>query len=214
MNNQEITDLPHFSGNGHSAQGKRVNPDLWPVYKLAEAHCANWCKGGFCKGADVDLKTGRHFRWQRAGCSCLLAVGQRCPYFEESVLPMEKRSERDWPSFAMGDAFRKVARLYHEAFPETVAIQSENRKCPDCGKGSVEPKKQFCAKCRIRRRRAANATNQRNWRKQAAHRNTKDEIGSGLGAASRGANSNTRYPLSGNPVLGTQLYYGKEAKLQ
>ena len=82
---------------------------LRPVYLLAQAHCANFCKGGFCEGAGVDLKTGRHFRWRNAGLPCLLAVGQRCPYFEQSVLPMETRKDSDWKPLSQGVAFREAA---------------------------------------------------------------------------------------------------------
>jgi hypothetical protein len=192
--------LSHKSANHSSrASEERTNSKLRPVYKLAEKYCANWCKGGICEGAEVDLKTGRHFRWRRAGCPCLLGLDQRCPYFEQSVLPMEQRKERDWPAFAEGEAFRKAARLYHSVFPETATVTPEVRKCPDCGKRSVEPKKQYCVQCRIRRRKATDSGNHRNWRKQTVQRHTKDENGSSLGAASRGTISDVRYPLSGTP---------------
>jgi hypothetical protein len=146
------------SANGHTGK-------LGGVYQQAKAHCANYCRDGTCVGTDCDLKTGRHFRWRAEGARCLLALDQRCPYFEESVLPMEKRREKDWPTFAQGEAFRKAARLYHDTFPETVPVQLADRMCPDCGKRRIEPRKRCCSECRIRRRKATNAANQRKWQK-------------------------------------------------
>jgi hypothetical protein len=192
-----------------SAQSKRSPWKLGPVYKLAETHCANWCRGGICEGADVDLKTGRHFRWRRAGCPCLLSTDQRCPYFEQCVLPMEGRKEKDWPTFAQGEAFRKAARLYHAAFPETVTHPPDIRKCPDCGKRPVEPRKRYCSECRNRRRKATDAGNHRNWRKTTDHRHTVNENGSSLGAASRGAILDTRYVDLPESISGPKLYDGE-----
>src|SRR5215475_6466224 len=114
MNNKK---QPHFSDKERSAQPQRVQPKLLLVYKMAQAHCANLQRDGTCEGVDVDLRTGRHFRWRRAGCPCLLALDQRCPYFEQCVLPMETRDR--WPTPIQGEAFRKAARLYHTVFPET-----------------------------------------------------------------------------------------------
>jgi len=45
-------------------------------------------------------------------------------------------------------------------------IERDNRKCPDCGKRSLEPGKQYCVGCRIRRRKAAKNQRQRKWRAQ------------------------------------------------
>jgi hypothetical protein len=59
------------SGCGHKVKTLR------PVCRLAEQYCSNWCHGGSCEGADIDPKTGRHFRWRAAGGFCLLALGGR-----------------------------------------------------------------------------------------------------------------------------------------
>jgi hypothetical protein len=174
---------------------KHCHSKLRPVYKLAQEHCANWQRDGSCVGVNLDVRTGRHFRWLRAGCRCLLSAYQCCPYFEESVLPMEKRSL--WPTSAQGEAFRKAARLYHSVFPETIVVL-EIRKCPDCGKRPVEARKRYCSECRKRRRKSTDADNHRNWRKAAAQRHTVKQNGSSLGAASRGTVFNTRCPLSDN----------------
>ena len=122
----------------------------------------------------------------------MLASDQRCPYFEESVLPMEKRSPKDWPNpkkwptFGTYEAFQKAAQLYRLT-PEIVAVQSTDRKCPDCGKIFLKPRERCCAGCRVKRRRVTNATNQRNWQKARAHPNTVNENGSSLVADSRGS---------------------------
>jgi hypothetical protein len=93
---------------------------LRSVCKLAEEHCANLDRNGCCKGVDFAPKTGRHFRWRKAGCECLLTLRQRCPYFETAVLPMEKRRERDWPTIAEYAAFQAGAKIYHRVFQLTV----------------------------------------------------------------------------------------------
>jgi len=144
----------------------RGSGKLRSVYRLAEQHCANWCRGGTCEGAGVDLKTGRHFRWRRAGCPCLLALDQRCPYFETAVLSMERRGEKDWPTVTQGVAFREAARLYHVIFPETVGVEPATRKCPDCGKNRIGPRKRCCEECRIRRLRSAQTKAKQTWRKK------------------------------------------------
>jgi hypothetical protein len=102
---------------------------------------------------------------------------------------MEKRKEKDWPdpAFATGEAFRKAARLYHEAFPQTLApslpatetlghadferemtrrIGLDNRKCLVCGKRSAKSGEQPCAKCRAIQAREAKNERQRRWRQK------------------------------------------------
>jgi hypothetical protein len=202
---------PHFSGKTSSAQPKRVQPKLRLVYKVAQEHCANLRCNGTCEGANVDLRTGRHFRWRKPG-PCFLTVNQRCPYFEECVLPMNKRREKDWPTFAQGEAFRKAAQIYDSVFPETAPPTSEIRKCPDCGKRSVEPRNRYCAPCRDRRRKATKAANQRSRRKRAVERRTVKENGSSPKATSRAAISDTRYPLSDPPFFYGQTVLRAEQK--
>jgi hypothetical protein len=125
-------------------------------------------------------------------------------------LPMER--QREWPTFAEGEAFRKAVQLYCVAFPEAAIISSPARKCPDCGKGVLGPRERYCARCRNRRRRATNAQNQRNWQKRAAHPNTVKQNGSSLRAASQGTNSNTCYGDTAQSFLSPKLYYGKEGE--
>jgi hypothetical protein len=167
---------------------------LRPVCRLAEQYCINWCHGGICEGADIDPKTGRHFRWRAAGCFCLLELGGRCPYFEAAILPMEKRKE--WPTPLQGEAFLKGVRLYRGVFPETIPVRSTSRMCPDCGKHPVEYRKRCCLECRIRRRKASDSANHRNWRIETGQRHTVKEISSALVADPQGMKSEVRCGLS------------------
>jgi hypothetical protein len=190
--------LSHLCLNGKSHKSWKLKA----VYKLVQEHCANWRRDGTCEGAAIGLKTGRHYRWRVACGPCLLSADQRCPYFENWVLPMEKRGEKDWPTFVQGQAFLEAVKLYRSVFPETAPPPVETRLCPDCGKRSVEPRKRYCAECRNRRRKATKAQNNRNWRKLRDRRGTVKQNGSSPRAASQGASSNTRYPLPGEPVFG------------
>jgi hypothetical protein len=215
MKSDSTTDLPHNNGESLSAQPSRIplSPKLRPVYRMAEQHCANWCRGGTCVGVGFDIYTQRYYRITNEGDRCLLALDQRCPYFEKSVLPMEKRGERDWPTFIGGQAFREAARLYHSVFPETVAVPPTTRKCPDCGKHRIGPRKRCCAECRNRRRKATDAENHRIWRKETAQRHTVNENGSSLVADSRGTNSKPATVYQPTPFLGAKLYYeGAQSK--
>jgi hypothetical protein len=176
----------------------KVKP-LRPVCQLAEQYCSNWCHGGVCEGADIDPKTGRHFRWRTIGGFCLLALGGRCSYFESVVLPMGKRKE--WPTPVQGEAFRKAARLYHLTFPETVVVEPETRKCPDCGKHRIEARKRCCEPCRIRRRRATEILKKRKWRNKGGGCPPVKEISSALVADPQGINSEFRCGLSAQPEI-------------
>ena len=182
------------SGCGHKKKALR------PVCRLAEQHCANWCHGGICEGADTDPKTGRHFRWRAAGGFCLLALGGRCPYFESAILPMEKRKE--WPTPLQGEAFRKGVRLYRGVFPETVIVEPETRKCPACGKRWIEARKRCCELCRIRRRRATELSKKRRWRNKGGGCPPVKEISSALVADPQGINCEVRCGPSAQPEIG------------
>jgi hypothetical protein len=187
---------PNGNGNGN---GTDHDWKLRPVYRQAEAHCANWCKGGTCAGIAFN-ETGRGIWNGILVGRCLLLSGQRCPYFEEAVLPMEKRKEDDWKPFAAGRIFREAAKLYHETFPETAAVEATTRKCPDCGKHRIEARKRCCAKCRIRRRKLTKADYQRKWRKEAVQRSTVNGNGSSPRATSQGTTSKPAVVYQFTPV--------------
>lgn len=187
MMNQQI-DLPEHTYNGNSAQASCVR-NLQPVYQQAKPHCANWCRGGTCVGVGFDIYTRRYYRLTKEGGPCLLALGQRCPYFEKCVLPMENRREKDWPTVAQGMALREAARSYHLTFQETATQPEEQRLCPDCGKHRIGPRKRCCPECRARRRKVTDAANHRNQWKKGGHPHTVKQNGLSLGADSRGANS-------------------------
>src|SRR5258708_390394 len=202
----ELSDLPHNNGESPSAQESRdTQPKpskLRSVYSQAKQHCANWCRGGTCVGVGFDIYTGRHFFITKEGSPCLLGLDQRCPYFEKRVLPMETRREKDWPTVVQGAAFREAARIYHLTFPETVAVQPTTRKCPDCGKHRISPRKRCCTECRMRRRKTTDAVNHRNWRKEGAPRHTVNQNGSSLGADSRASDLKSAIIYHVTPFFG------------
>ena len=75
---------------------------------LAEKYCCNW-HNHVCVGTEVDLPTGLQVRWRPEGSRCLLADGKRCPYFEQSVLPMEKWQCQIWVRIAGEYPVRRIA---------------------------------------------------------------------------------------------------------
>jgi hypothetical protein len=166
--------------------------NLRSCFLIAQRHCANFCRGGLCSGLDF-RSDGSALFFRKAGCPCLLQLGQRCPYFETAVLPMERRAA--WPTPREGEVFREAARTYRLAFPETVVIEPATRKCPDCGKRFVEYRKRYCLECRKRRRKATNAAVNRNWRKTAVQRDAVNGNGSSPRGASRVALLTAAIPI-------------------
>jgi hypothetical protein len=61
--------------------------------QAAKEHCANYQPNGSCLGIyysnDLSVDQSRY----RPCTKCLLAEGQRCPYFEEIVVPMKMSHE-------------------------------------------------------------------------------------------------------------------------
>ena len=115
--------------------------------QLAQTHCANWNSDGSCLGAiiDDDLKIRRC----RPRPRCIVGTpGQRCSYFEECILPME-RSLHD---ARQRQEFEDAARQYRLA---ANVPSEEKRACPDCGR-PMEPRQRFCPICADSRRRETN----------------------------------------------------------
>src|SRR5512137_1911534 len=113
--------------------------------QIAHAHCANWRKdNNRCLGAiiDDDLQIRRCIPKPK----CVLGMpGQRCAYFEESVVPMAG-SIHDPHS---RQEFEEAIRLYQFA---ANLPSRELRKCPTCGRG-MEPRRRLCPVCATARRR-------------------------------------------------------------
>jgi hypothetical protein len=121
------------------------------LLQIAREQCANWRSDGKgCLGAiiDDDLQI-------RRCCprpTCLMSVaGQRCRYFEDCVMPMERSIEN--PVYRQ--AFEEAVRLYRVAAKLPYA---DERPCPVCGR-PMEPRRRFCHACARARHRA----NQRAW---------------------------------------------------
>jgi len=129
---------------------------------FAHEECASCPRPGVC----IMLRSG----------ACLLARGQRCGYFEDSVLPIAQRRLRlsrnpnpfkvmrdgkvtDLPGAKPIDDSRVVAacRVVHPEVRGTLIPESDDdgiakRQCPDCG-GPLGPRMRFCETCRRNRRR-------------------------------------------------------------
>jgi hypothetical protein len=115
--------------------------------QLAHTHRANWNADGSCLGAIID--DDLQIRRCRPRPRCIVGTpGQRCSYFEECILPME-RSLHD---SGQRQQFNDAARQYRLA--ANVSSQ-EKRACPDCGR-PMEPRQRFCPICADSRRRETN----------------------------------------------------------
>ena len=55
--------------------------------ELARSECANHEPDGTCLGVDIRAD-GTQAMMKQAGERCLVLRGERCPYFEEAVLPL------------------------------------------------------------------------------------------------------------------------------
>ena len=129
------------------------------IARLAEEHCANWCRGNLCVGTDVDLPSGRHIRWRKEGSSCLLSDGKRCPYFESSVLPMESWA---WKNPSEGVAFKNAAHQYPIRLMTERKAKAAIRRCPSCRENTVRPPAKFCDVCEATRIATAKRASKRN----------------------------------------------------
>lgn len=109
--------------------------------QMAAAECANMA-GGACDGArfgdDLTPLPGK------PQPKCLLAVGQRCDYFEACVMPMADMATDPAKSKAFMGAADEYKFQHH--------ISGLSRRCPECG-GPVPARKRYCADCTSKRRR-------------------------------------------------------------
>ena len=55
--------------------------------QLARTECANHESGGTCLGVDI-RSDGSQVMMSHAGQRCLVATGERCRYYEDTVLPL------------------------------------------------------------------------------------------------------------------------------
>ncbi len=119
--------------------------------QAAKAHCANYQPDGTCLGVDIK-DDGSLTRFQPAGRKCLLATaGQRCPYFEQCVMPMEIR---EWKSPLEQKDFAQAVYTYRIA--ADVSRQEKGKRiCPTCNCRPLEPRKKYCYVCAEASRREA-----------------------------------------------------------
>lgn len=118
-------------------------------YRLAQAECANYGDGA-CLLLDKP---------------CLLAGGEPCSYFEESVLPLDSGLESAYrlelAATATGEELTR--RQIRQAMES--AAEAYMRTCPRCGKAfpSKSVRQRFCDTCKkaVRREQARHSMKKR-----------------------------------------------------
>jgi hypothetical protein len=108
----------------------------------AREHCDCYQPDGSCLGIHLraDLTP---YRFLKEGTRCLLSGQcQRCIHFEESILPMEKRTE--WPNELMRKNFLDAAYNYRRA---SRALSLAARLCPICKARALESRARYCYVC-------------------------------------------------------------------
>jgi hypothetical protein len=110
--------------------------------QAAKAHCANHQQDGSCLGIAFrdDLSM---YRFRREGLPCVLCSGERCSFFEETIVPM--RPELPAQAKSLANAVNAYQRKHR--------LQSLVRFCPGCGETPLLARQRFCADCRAKRRR-------------------------------------------------------------
>jgi hypothetical protein len=121
---------------------------------LAKHYCANYLADGSCIGTDFK-PNGDQFRFLPEGSRCLIACGQRCKYFEASVLPMDADSW-EWTNPIEGKQFKQVANQYRRKHSASGSgLATKQRRCPDC-KTLIGPRKRYCSICAAKRQARSN----------------------------------------------------------
>ena len=122
-------------------------PHFAHTLNLAERFCANYQRGGFCKGTET-LLDGRQVRILPEGSPCSQCADGRCAYFEQAVLPMESWT---WANPREGAAFLEAATRYRRLH----GLMNEfPRKCADC-RARIGKRKRYCQRCAARRQLGA-----------------------------------------------------------
>jgi hypothetical protein len=99
--------------------------------QLARTECANW-QDGACAGIEE-----HHDK-------CLVADGEKCAYFEGSVLQLDALSKDD----------RYRQQIIEARIAYNGRAEARGRPCPDCGT-PMRPRQRYCDECRKKRRREA-----------------------------------------------------------
>jgi hypothetical protein len=134
--------------------------------QAAKEHCANYDNGA-CQGIyynhALSIDRSRYHPLPR----CVLSEpGQRCPYFEECILPLEIPRETR-ASTKRANALASAIRQYRR----TTAIESGRtikRMCLECHRHELEPGKRLCAICAKESVRESKRRYQQNRRSKGA----------------------------------------------
>src|SRR5262249_23858996 len=110
--------------------------------QAAKVHCPNYQLDGSCLGIAFrnDLSM---YRFRKEGLPCLLCEGQRCQFFEETILPM--RLERPIEAKSLANAVSACQRQHR--------LQAFSRLCPECGETPLRTRQRLCVDCRAEHRR-------------------------------------------------------------
>lgn len=124
--------------------------------QIAYAHCANYLKDTRgCLGAiiDDDLQIRRCVPRPK----CVLGTpGQRCPYFEECVMPMGPRIHD--PKYRR--SFMEGLHLYRMPIKTPIPITpTRKRTCPTCN-GPIPKRHRLCQNCASTKRRETRRTSE------------------------------------------------------
>jgi hypothetical protein len=117
--------------------------------QTAKCHCANYQSDGSCLG--VYYNKDGSIRCVRSLAKCLLADPiQRCPYFEEYIMPMKLEDSNRFEQEKKRQSFEEGVHQYRMAIgPQTIT-----RLCARCGQRDTGNKKtQYCLICREVRRK-------------------------------------------------------------
>ncbi len=104
------------------------------------------------KGRPCPDCAGMPFVPDDADRRCKVGRGERCEYFERTVLPLaDQASPADDPRL---QARRAEARRAYRRKHDLDGAEEPGRRCPDCG-GPLPKGKRLCEACRQRRRRVS-----------------------------------------------------------
>src|SRR5262245_44168879 len=119
----------------------------------AKAHCDNYQTDGSCLGIRIrdDLSL---YRFRKEGLPCLLADRERCPHFEEIVVPM--RMSYETPQATLRAKAKEAAVSAYLKLHKLITQKIEaKRECRECRRVGVNGNQLFCYKCSEKRHRAS-----------------------------------------------------------
>lgn len=107
--------------------------------QFAKEQCANYRSDGGCDGIGVK-GDGSVFMFG-AKPKCVLAVNQRCVYFEECVLPMGFEDPK------LRQIRQDVEKDYRRSTGAHKVGGQTGRICPQCQVRELEPRRRLCYQC-------------------------------------------------------------------